>query len=97
MSGKPEENDTRRLGAAPGVPPSFKIKKWLRTGELDEPKTVTELLENAGGALDHACAHEIVGDCVFEAEDGQVYVGSVEFVIDKINPEYLKELEEEEA
>jgi hypothetical protein len=77
---------------------SLKIRKWLRTGELTgEPKTVAKVLEQAGNALDRCESHEIMGEVVFEAEDGQVYVGAVEFVIDKINPEYLKELEEEEA
>ena len=75
----------------------MKIKRFLRTGELSgQQQTTEELLESAGDILDSTCAHEIMGEVVFEGEDGKFYVASVECVIGEINPNYLKELQEEE-
>lgn len=80
-------------------PSADRIKKWIRTGELDEndlPMTVKGLLEDAGAALDSAYSHEIMGEILFEGEDGRVYVGSVEFVVVEANPDYVKAIEEED-
>lgn len=77
-----------------------KIVKWLRTGEVGEPKTTEELLQIAGRLLDKACSHEICGgEVVFQTADGKWKVLTVEARIGDINPSYLAELqaEEEEA
>jgi hypothetical protein len=76
----------------------MKIKRWIKAGNdgLD-CKTEEELLEVAGGALDSAYSHEIMGEVLFEGEDGKMYVGCVEFMITEASPKYVKEaLEEEE-
>ena len=77
---------------------NLKIKRWIRTGELygELPKDTEDLIEAAGGILDSCESHEILGTLAFEAEDGQVYVMTVEAVIGKINPDYLKELQQED-
>ena len=72
---------------------TMKIKKWIK-GE-NEYKTTEKVIEMAGVALDDACANEIVGDCLFQGQDGKYYVGTVEFVIQEANPEYVKDALEE--
>jgi hypothetical protein len=76
-------------------PEPLKIKRWLRTGEIGPCNTDVELVQAAGGKLDHACAWDICGEVIFEGEDGVVYVGNVEFIIGEYNPELLAELEKE--
>ena len=71
----------------------MKIKKWIR-GE-NEYKTTEKVIERAGVALDDACASDIVGECLFQAEDGKYYVGTVDFVIQEANPKYVKNALEE--
>jgi secreted trypsin-like serine protease len=78
---------------------NLKIKKWIRGGHddydvKDTPDTDT-LLEHAAGALDSACSWDIMGEIVFEGEDGKTYVGCVEFHISEGNPEYIKEVMED--
>lgn len=75
------------------------IQRWIREGNdglSSCAQTIGELLEYAGGCLDRACSYDIVGEVVFEAEDGVTYVGTVEFVIGRANPDYVKELIEED-
>ena len=77
---------------------NLKIKRWIRTGHLNYknlPVDTDELIDVAGCQLDSCESHEILGTLAFEAEDGQVYVMTVEAVIGKINPNYLKELQQE--
>lgn len=73
------------------------IKRVIREGELSDPASVPDMLEQAGRLLDKAYSHEIVGEVVFEGEDGNHYVGTTEFVIGVANPEYLKDVLKEEA
>ncbi len=80
---------------------TIKIKRWIRDGhegfEGQEMEDTEDLLEAAGRLLDKACSHDIVGEVLFEGEDGKFYVGCVEFCIDEANPDYVREaLEEEE-
>lgn len=74
------------------------IKRWIRTGEFggdDElPGNTNDVYYVAGCLLDSACSHEIFGTVVFEADNGKVYVMSVEGCLGEINPDYLKDLEE---
>ena len=76
----------------------IKIKRWLRDGndglggEDQDIYDSDSLLDAAGRALDKAYSHDIVGECVFEGEDGKFYVGCVEFVISEANPDYVREL-----
>jgi len=71
----------------------MKITKWIRTGELnDSITTKEELLESCGDLLDASCSSEILGEVVFEADDGKTYVVTVEAVISEANPEYLEDL-----
>jgi hypothetical protein len=64
----------------------LKIVRWFETGELDGyPADAGALIEQAGRLLDKSCAHYIVGGCLFQAEDGKFYRGTVEFVIDEVD------------
>lgn len=74
-----------------------RITTWLRTGEIGEAPTITELLERAGRLLDKCESHEICGEVIFVAEDGNTYVVTTEVVVGEIHPEYLKEVLEENA
>jgi len=77
----------------------MKIKRWLRDGHdglAECCEDTEELLEVAGNRLDDAQSWDIVGEVVFEGDDGKIYVGSVEFVIEEANPKYVQDLEDEE-
>lgn len=76
----------------------MKIKRWIRTGNLGmEPKTTDRLLTEAGELLDRVNSWDIVGECVFEGEDGNFYVGNVEFEIVLANPAYVEQVLIEDA
>lgn len=77
----------------------MKISHWLKDGHsgLDDCKTEEELLEAAGTLLDKASSHDIVGEVLFEGEDGKMYVGTVEFMITEANPEYVLDVLAEEG
>ena len=79
----------------------MKIKRWSRDGNeefegqgLDDTE---DILCAAGRLLDDACSHEIVGEVLFEGEDGKFYKGTVEFVIAEADPDYVREVLDEEA
>jgi hypothetical protein len=75
----------------------FRIRRWISTGELaGEPKDVSELLERAARNLDRSCAYDILGDALFEGEDGKLYTCFVEAVIDEAAPEFAREIIERE-
>lgn len=87
---------TLPLDAVPKPP--MKITKWIRDGihGLSHVKDTAQLYEEASNALNGACSWDIMGTVVFEAEDGKTYVGNVEFDIGLINPDYLKQLQDED-
>lgn len=71
---------------------NLKIKKWLRSGvDGVDCGDTDDLLDSAARALDKAYSHEIMGEILFEAEDGKIYCGCVEFHISEANPEYVKD------
>ena len=75
-----------------GAPKPLKVKKWILTGELDDTiKTQAQILDRAGSLLDKACSHEILGEVLFQATNGKYYVVTVEAVIGRANPAYLKD------
>jgi len=80
---------------------SVSIKRWIRDGHdglaAQDIDTTALLLEAAGRRLDKACSHDIMGEILFEAEDGKTYVGCVEFMITEANPEYVKDVLVEEG
>lgn len=70
---------------------------WIATGnDGDEYKDVQELYNACGDALDRACSWDIMGQVLFEGEDGVVYTLCVEGVISEANLEYVKEVKEEQ-
>jgi hypothetical protein len=76
----------------------MKIKKWLICPRgFEDNETTEEILKGAGRSLDQAYSHDIVGECIFEGEDGKMYVGTVEFVISEANPDYVKDLMDADA
>ncbi|MBW3601008.1 MAG: hypothetical protein KY475_27545 [Planctomycetes bacterium] len=77
-----------------------RIKRFLRHGEIDiqEVETTDDLLEQAGELLDSASSHEILGgDVLFEGEDGTIFVVTVEAVIDVADPDYVNDVESDQA
>jgi hypothetical protein len=72
----------------------IRVKKWIRSGELNpRNRTQASILYECGGLLDSACSHEILGgDVLFEGTDGKHYVITVEAVIGRANPEYVKDI-----
>ena len=79
----------------------MKIKRWIRDGNEEFEKQgfddTEDILCAAGCLMDHAYSHEIVGEVLFEGEDGKFYVGTVEFVIAEANPDYARGVLDEEA
>jgi hypothetical protein len=76
-----------------------KIRRFVRCGEVDTKSvgTTDDLLEQAGDLLDGASAYEILGgDVLFEAEDGVMYVMTVEALIDVADPDYVKDVESDQ-
>jgi len=72
---------------------ALRIKRWLKSGEIGMPcNTEKDLLEKCGRILDHACAYEILGEVVFEGTNKEYYVVTVEAVVQKANPAYVKEI-----
>ncbi len=74
------------------------IKKWLRDGEhnLEDSCDHTEdLIAAAGRLMDKAYAQDIVGEILFEGEDGKMYVGVTTFQILEASPEYVEDMMEE--
>jgi|SRR5579859_462779 len=79
-----------------------RIVRWLRDGNdglsAEGITTVQDLLNYGGRALDKACSSEILGEVVFQTEDGEWQVATVEVVVDRANPELVAEwLAEAEA
>ena len=79
----------------------MKITEWLDEGNLsgnvhDEIKDTDQLMEAAGRALDACYSHEIVGNVIFKGEDGEYYVMTVEAIIGKANPDFIREFLEEQ-
>jgi len=85
---------------APKFP--MKIVEFIREGEIVIDKesrdklTTQDLINTAGRMMDRACTYDILGDVVFRCEDNQVYVMNIEAEIGLINPDYLKQLREED-
>jgi len=74
-----------------------KVKRWIKGGELNESNVDQDsILDDCGNLLDKSCSHEILGEVVFEGDDGKFYVITVEAVIAEGNPDYIKSVLEEE-
>jgi len=69
------------------------IKRFLREGEVASKGigSVEVLGDVVGRMLDKAYANDIIGDCAFEAENGKVYVCSIELDVREASPEYAAE------
>lgn len=76
----------------------MKITRFLRRGELgDDVPTVGDAIDGGGDILDEICAMDSLGDVVFECEDGKTYVLTFEAVVSEVNPQYFKDLLEEDS
>lgn len=85
-----------KLLETPKKSETFKVKKWLRTGELSgKNRTPNKILEECGRLLDDSCSFEILGEVAFIGTNGKSYVITTEAVIQEANPEYIKNLTEE--
>ena len=71
------------------------IKRFIHDGNLHEPETKDDILEQAGRLLDKACSEEIVGPVTFETVDGRIHVGTVEFVIGEATESYKETLRDD--
>jgi secreted trypsin-like serine protease len=78
----------------------MKIKKWIRDGNgeslEDLCQDTDELIAIAGRRMDKAYAQDIMGDVLFEGEDGKTYVGVISFKLVEASPEYVQTILEEE-
>lgn len=69
------------------------IKEWLQTGEFDgSAATTKELIEEASGMLDSACAADIVGTNLFRGSDGRLYTATVELEIGEASDEFAADI-----
>lgn len=75
----------------------LRVKRWIATGELQVTgrETQDEILEHCGRLLDKSCSYEILGEVLFQATDGKYYTVTVEAVVGRANPEWVKEVIEE--
>ena len=55
-----------------------------------------DLITAASRALEKSYSHEILGDVIFEAEDGKTYMGVVSFELIEPTPEYLETILEDD-
>lgn len=69
----------------------IKITQFVRDGEFDTTyiTDTDQLLRDAGTKLDAANASDITGPVLFRGRDGKFYVGTVEFLIEPVNPTHL--------
>jgi hypothetical protein len=79
----------------PARPISNEVKRVIQEGELCEPVSIKDMLEQAGRLLDKSYAHDICGSVLFEGEDGKFYAGMVEFVIEEASPDYVAQVMED--
>lgn len=76
------------------------IKRFIRDGNGESLEdlcpTTQQLLEVAGRRMDKACTHDVLGEVLFEGDDGKFYTGNLEFHISEAHPDYVKEILEED-
>ena len=71
----------------------LKVKKWIVSGELSGTnRTMDAVIAECGIRLDKSCTSEILGEVLFLATDGKYYTITVEAVIGRANPEWVKEV-----
>jgi len=76
----------------------LKVKRWIHSGELDVSNlTQADILNQCGRLLDKSCSHEILGEVLFQATDGKYYTITVEAVLGRANPAWVKEVLAEHA
>jgi hypothetical protein len=74
----------------------IKVKRFISRGELDGTEKDTDaILESCANLLDRCESHEILGQVVFEGEDGKFYTATVEADIGEADPDYVKQVMEE--
>jgi len=71
--------------------PKLEVEEFIEEGELHEPCSYDDMMQQAGRLLDKSCSHEICGTVLFKATDGKYYAGTVEFVVSEANPDYVKD------
>jgi len=72
--------------------PKLEVEEFIDEGELHEPCSYDDMMEQAGRLLDKSCSHEICGTVLFKATDGKYYVGTVEFTVAEAHPDYVKDV-----
>ena len=75
----------------------MRIEEFYAAGDLSDPlpETTDDLLGRLGNLLDDAEAHEILGEIVYRAEDGETYVATLEANIAPADPEYRQQVVED--
>jgi len=78
----------------------IRIAKWLLGGtkSIDEQgiEDSEELFEAAGGFMDSDCVYDVMGTVLFVAEDGQIYKGEIQFVIEPVDEAEARSLMQEQ-
>ena len=78
----------------------IKIKRWIRDGhdglESQGINNTDELLDSAGRLMDKSYTHDIIGEVLFEGEDGKYYCGCIEFHVSEAGKGYVEDVLAEE-
>ena len=69
-----------------------KIKRWVFDGELDgSKKDLDDVMDDCAVLLNKSYATDILGEVLFEGDDGKHYVITTEALVGEANPNYLKD------
>lgn len=68
----------------------MQIKRWLSSGGIPAGAVDTEtVLHRAGRVLDTHATQELLGDILFEGEDGKFYAVFVEAVVTEVAEDHI--------
>jgi len=74
---------------------AVKIKRFIRAGNLrtDLVEDTVDLQMVASAAMKEHNIFPSIGEVVFEGEDGHFYAVTLKAVIDRVHPDYVKNLD----
>ena len=71
----------------------IKVKRFISKGELDgKEKDSAAILDSCCDLLDNCESHEILGQVLFEGQDGKFYTVTVEAVIGPASKAYVRQV-----
>jgi len=76
----------------------IKVKRFVSKGELDgTEKDSAAILDSCCNLLDNCESHEILGQVLFEGQDGKFYTVTVEAVIGPASKDFARQVMDEAA